>query len=842
MHKTLKTQRGRRPSSFGMSRLPLAVAICFAVSSTAFAQDAAQAPAQAPAQNTPTPAPDTTKDHKTLDTVTVTAQKRSENPQKVPISLDVLGTAKLEQLNVKSFDDYVKYLPTVSFDPSTSQVYMRGVADGGDGNHSGPLPTVGIYLDEEPITTIDGAVDLHVYDIARVESLAGPQGTLYGASSESGTIRIITNKPDPKAFSGSVSFEADTIDHGGIGNVEEGYVNIPFNDHTAIRIVLWNKHDAGFIDNVVGSRTYVAPGWPGTVNNGSCTSSALLDCTDTAKNKYNTVDTKGARAALQIDLNDNWTITPTVITQRQESHGAGFYDPQVGYLQITHFYPESAVDNWVQAALTVQGKVGNFDVTYAFSHLNREEHASLDYSDYSFWYDALNGSGQFIQDNAGNLINPSQTIQSVDGFTKTSHEFRIASPSDWRLNFVGGLFWQVQQHQIQQDYIINGLATSLSVPNWPNTIWLTEQTRTDRDDALFGEATYDITDKLKATVGAREFHVDNSLVGFFGFGSGYSTSEGTATCFTNTPYRFAPCEDLNKTVKETNHVEKVNLTYQIDPSKMIYATYSQGFRPGGINRNGNLPPYQSDTLDNLEFGWKTAWFDNRLRWNGAAFDDKWKNFQFAVLGQSGLTDIKNANQAEIRGLETNLTWKATDDLEISGGGAYYDAKLTQTYCGITDALGNPITVCPVGSAIQPSGPQAYSGARLPITPKIKANLIARDNFNVGSMDSYFQAAVVHVGERTSDLRIVQSQLLGNLPAYTTVDFSTGLHKDNWSLDATLGNAFNTHAQLSRFTECDETVCAAHSPPNNVPSYPNGQVYVVPAAPRTFTLRYTRDFD
>jgi iron complex outermembrane receptor protein len=839
MHTMSKTRRGRRPSAFRFSRLPLVAAICFSFGSTAFAQQSAQTPTpaqQAPAQAASTPAPDSPNGHaKTLDTVTVTAQKRSENPQKVPISLDVLGTQKLEQLNVQSFSDYVKYLPTVSYDPNTNQIYMRGVADGGDGNHSGPLPTVGVYLDEEPITTVDGPINLHVYDIARVESLAGPQGTLYGASSESGTVRIITNKPDPSRFSGSYTIEADSIDHGGIGHIEQGYVNIPFNDHTAIRIVLWDEHDAGYIDNVDGTRTYLAPGWPGTVDNttGTCADSALLVCTHTAKNSYNTVDTKGARAALKIDLDDNWTVTPSVIAQHQTSQGISAYDPQVGYLDLTHFYPEFAVDNWVQAALTVQGKIGNFDVTYAFAHLNRDEHASLDYSDYSFWYDALNGSGQYIHGHNGQLINPSQYILSVDGFTKTSNEFRIASPSGWRLNFVGGLFAETQTHQIQQDYLINGLGSDIAVTNWPNTIWLTEQTRTDRDEAIFGEATYNITDKLKATAGFREFHVDNSLDGFFGFGSGYSSSEGTATCFTSTPFRFAPCEDLNKNVRETSHVGKFNMTYQFDPDKMVYATWSQGFRPGGINRDGNLPPYLSDYLDNLEFGWKTTWFDNRLRWNGAVFDDKWKDFQFAVLGLNGLTDIRNANQAEIQGIETNLSWKATDDLEISGGGAYYDARLTQVYCGTTDANGNPITNCSAAEA------EAPDGARLPITPKIKANLIGRYTFVVGGMDSYFQSAIVHVGERTSDLRTLESQLLGTLPAYTTVDFSTGIHKNSWSIDAYLKNAFNTHAQLSRYAECAETVCAAQGV---VPQYPSGQVYIIPAAPRTIGLTFTQDFD
>ena len=146
----------------------------------------------------------------------VTAQKRTENLQKVPISIQALGSEKLDELNVKDFDDYVKFLPSVSYQtpgPRLPQVYMRGVASGENGNHSGPQPSVGVYLDEQPITTIQGALDMHLYDIARVEALAGPQGTLYGASSQAGTLRIITNKPDPRQFAAGYELEA-TVDGG----------------------------------------------------------------------------------------------------------------------------------------------------------------------------------------------------------------------------------------------------------------------------------------------------------------------------------------------------------------------------------------------------------------------------------------------------------------------------------------------------------------------------------------------------------------------------------------------------------------------------------------------------
>src|SRR4051812_15872581 len=171
------------------------------------------------------------------DVIIVTAQKRTENLQNVPISIQALGTQQLEDLNVANFQDYTRLLPSISyqtFQPGTTNVYIRGVASGGDGNHSGSLPSVGVYLDEQPVTTIGGTLDVHIYDVARIEVLRGPQGTLYGASSEAGTIRIITNRPDPSGFSAALDAELNTVRHGGIGGALEGYVNAPLGDRAAV--------------------------------------------------------------------------------------------------------------------------------------------------------------------------------------------------------------------------------------------------------------------------------------------------------------------------------------------------------------------------------------------------------------------------------------------------------------------------------------------------------------------------------------------------------------------------------------------------------------------------------
>ncbi len=803
-------QRVRRAA---LTKLPLAAAIHFACFAPVFAD---AGPDADPQQSGSASSAGTDQNKaQQLGEINVTAQKRVENLQSVPISMDVLTTDKLTEMNVSDVSDWTKLLPMVAtsssqgaYSPGFGQISMRGVESGSNGNHSGPQPSVGIYLDEQPITTAVGAIDPHIYDVQRIEALAGPQGTLYGASSEAGTIRIITNKPDPTAFSASVSQELSSVDNGGTGYITEGYVNVPLSSSIALRVVAYDKRDAGYIDNVFGERTFPSSGI--TVNNAN----AVHD-------NYNTANTRGGRAALKIDLNENWSITPTVMAQDAHVNGLYAYDPSVGDLAVSHRFPEDSVDRWVQSALTVQGKIGNFDLVYSGAHLNRSDHYDQDYADYSFWYDTLYGYGAYIHDNAGNLIDPSQYIHAADQYRKTSNELRISSPKDYRLHFVAGVFDEKQSHDIFQDYLINNLGSDISVTGYPNTIWLTRQKRYDDDYAAFGEMTFDITDQLSATAGARFFHTENSLKGFFGYAAGYSSSEGEATCPPGSPpFEGAPCTEFDKKVTQSDHISKGNLTYKFDDSKMIYATYSEGFRPGGINRRGTLPPYQADFLDNYEAGWKTSWLDDHLRWNGAVFEEKWKDFQFAVVGANGLTEIRNANQARIRGAESELAWAATYNLVVSAGLAVYHASLTENYCGTLDANDNPITDC--------ADPLAAKGTELPITPKIKGNLTARYNFDIWGQQAYVQAAAFGVGRRRSDLRDLENSILGDLPGYGSVDLSTGVKYNQWSFDAYLKNTFDNRGQIARYAECQPTICG-------------GTTYIIPIQPRTLGIRATYDF-
>jgi len=773
-----------------------------------------------------------------LEEIIVTAQKRTENLQQVPVSIQALGTEKLEELNVADFDDYVKFLPSVSyqtFGPGFALVYMRGVASGGDGNHSGPLPSVGVYLDEQPITTITGALDLHMYDVARVEALAGPQGTLYGASSQAGTIRIITNKPDPSGFSASYGVEANTVAGGDMGYLGEGYVNVPLGEKAAIRLVGWARKDGGYIDNIAYQRTWPACADSGLVPVEDCTT----DSSRLAKKNFNEVDTFGARAALRIDLNDNWTVTPTIMAQSMEADGVFGYDQTLGKYKTAHVYPDFTKDKWWQAALTVEGKIANLDVVYAGAYLDRNIDSELDYSDYSYFYDVYGSYSLYITDANGNPT-IGQYIWADDGFKKVSHELRISTPSDRRLRGVLGLFWQKQTHDILQRYLVDDLNPAYWVTGWDETIWLTQQQRVDRDEAIFGELSFDITEKLTATGGIRFYSFDNTLEGFFGYGDWGWSSNGEAQCNAlglTEPYRGAPCKYLDKRTKDSDSIGKVNLTYRITDDHMVYATWSEGFRPGGINRRGTLPPYAADTLTNYELGWKTTWADGRLRFNGALFQESWDDFQFALLGQNGLTEIKNAAQAEILGVEMDLAWALTDNFQVSGGVAWIDSELTKPYCGFVD----PDTQKPVAQDPCPDfydrdddpttdfvDPEARKGTRLPVTPEWKANLTLRQEFQLGSWDSYWRASLIYKGDSRADLRDYENSILGDQPGYEVVDFSAGVSRDSYSIELFVNNVFDEDGLLYRYVQCAEAVCGA-------------QPYAVTTPPRTIAVKFSQKF-
>ena len=818
-----------------------------------------------------------------LEQVVVTAQKRVENLQDVPISVQVLDTAKLDQLNIATIDDYVKFAPGIAYvrgegqggngEPGESHIYIRGIASGGT-NHSGSQPSVGEYLDEQPVTTIDGNVDIHIYDIQRIEVLEGPQGTLYGASSQSGTVRIITNKPDPTKFSAGVDVQGNHILTHGSGYEIEGFVNIPITSNMAVRLVGWDEHDGGYISNVAGTnanacifngvRTFGAwsgqpesnwyadttmppPYYPCTPVSSAPLGAGSINNAAYLKNDYNPVNTKGGRGALRWNLGD-WTITPTFMAQNVTTEGFFAYDPGVGDLQLAHFSPENSSDSWYQSALTVEGKMSNFDLVYSGGFFKRDTHSLADYSDYSSFYDRVYGSGIYWTGNSGNPIMPQELVNSRHDYEKWSHELRLSTPVQLPVKGTFGVFIQRQLHNILEQYIMPGygfvnpygsplnpagLADAYSIPTLFQTIWLTDETRVDRDQAAFAEATWDMTRQLSLTGGIRAYKYDNTLDGFFGYSSGYSPSgSGMSKCFGPAVVKFTPCTDLAKRIADHGTVPRVNLTYKLMPEAMVYATYSKGFRPGGVNRTAaaGIPPYSADFLKNYEVGWKTQLFDRRLRWNGAIFREDWTNFQYSFLGLNSVTIIENGASARVTGLESSIEWAPTRKFLGSLNFQWINPYLTQPLC----SHGPP---CP---GTHSDGVYSYvwapEGTHLPITPDFKGSLVARFNLNpIGKWEPYIQGNWTYQSSASVQLRVDQSAVVGAMPPYALVDLRMGATADKLTGELYITNLFDRLAQLSRFTQTVPTL--SDTSPRPVDTQP----YIIPAQPRTIGLKVAMRF-
>jgi iron complex outermembrane receptor protein len=722
--------------------------------------------------------------------IIVTAQKVAQNLQDVPIAITALGDEKLNQLHVSELKDVVKFLPSVTIQttsPGFSQIYFRGVASGENANHSSSLPTVGTYLDEMPITTIQGALDIHAYDLARVEALAGPQGTLYGASSMAGTVKLVTNQPDTKATYGAVDLELNSVAHGGVGGVAEGFFNMRLSDSAALRVVGWYRKDAGYIDNIAGSRTYP-------------TSGIVQNNAPYVKEDYNEVDTYGARVALGIDLDDSWTLRPTLIGQVQEASGSFAQERSSAVndkLQTVQYNPESSMDKWLQAALTIEGKIGNWDLVATGGYLWREDRVDQDYSDYAYFYDALFGYGSYFYDNAGDLVSPNQYIKGGDKYRRHFGEVRISSPRDNPLRFIGGLFTQQQTHRITQHYIIDGIADDIQVAGTVDNIWLTEQNRVDRDYAAFGEVSYDLAEKLTVTGGIRVYKYKNSLLGFFGYQNPGFSSNPVYACAGPAVVSGSPCTNLDKVTSDSGIIHKLNATYKITDDVMVYATWSRGFRPGGINRRGSLPPYLADQLDNYEIGWKTQ--SGPVRFNGAVYQEDWNDIQLSFLGANGLTEIRNAGIARIRGVEAELSY-ARRGLTFSLSGSYNNATIQRDFCRIANADFN--CSVPAGNSLL-----APTGTMLPITADLKGNALVRYEFPVsGTWDGHVQFGASYVGKRRSDLRTYENAIKGFFPAYTTADASIGFSNDRVRVELFATNLFDSNGVLNSSVQCLETTC------------------------------------
>jgi outer membrane receptor protein involved in Fe transport len=815
------------------------------MASTMLSGAAVLAPATARADEPPAPAtPDAATPAGTnagLGEIVVTATHRSENLQKVPISLQAFDAARLEQNHVSTFADYAQMLPSVSFEslgPGRSQPFFRGISVSG-----GRASTVGTYLDDIPITSPGNNPEVHIYDVERVEALSGPQGTLFGASSLAGTIRIITAKPKFDVIEAGMDLEVNKFGKGNAGGTAEGFINLPVTHDIAIRLMAFYDHTGGYINNT--HNTVALQSVPITIDN-----AALV------QNAYNPDTEYGGRAELAWRVAPDWTITPSITYQYLDAKGSYNFDPRAGDLNVHDYSPTYLQDHWYQAELAIQGKIGDFDIVSATGYFSRTFSNANDYTYYSVTYDHQVAAGYVgnyysnFRDKNGNLINPIQQYYGHEHDKTFTQEVRLSTPKQWPFQLTLGAFYQYQHQSYDDNYYIPGLSSALN-PGVPggntdgsdappfspalsgsysnDSYYLVEDDSHSKDGAAFAEGNVNITDKLKLIGGIRYFISDNGTMGFDGTWRNADSSyngvqrqtlslayqaNGTPGCWNEDPNvlynKFIhptrlSCINTNTMYHQTGQTHKLGATYQVEPSKMLYVTYSTGFRPGGGNRQASAPAYKADTLTNFEAGWKTQ-FGRNFRWNGAIYYEKWKGVQYTVVvpDSEGSTATINAGNARVYGIETDFEWRPVNGLTLSANGAYNNAELSGDFCNATSATDlAPSPNCDTGVA-------ATKGTRLPRQPIFKGTATARYDFDFGTQKPFFQAQAFHQSGSTSDLNVSNDALLGDTDGFWTFNFSAGTKIDKFTVEAYITNAFDSRGILSKNTFCSIQLCANSS--------------------------------
>ena len=727
-----------------------------------------------------------------IEEVIVTAQKRDESVQDVPISIDVLGQADLEEHGVTDLEDFVQLLPSASYaslGPGTGDIYIRGISSGGE-NALGSTPNVAVYLDEQPITAVNAYLNPHIYDIARIEALAGPQGTLFGANSQSGSIRIITNKPNPAGFEAQYDLEFGAIRKGDVGYLLEGMVNMPLSDRAAFRVVAWRKEDAGFIDNLPTAYTFRNDNVRAGLSDPALIAAAAdirVDNEDVVEKNFNEATTTGARAALGIDLNDNWTVTAGVMRQELESQGVWDHDPEeVGDLEVVRLLPDENDDEWTQISLVVEGKIAGLSLTYAGARLDRDTNNKADYSIYADYF----VSGGFVQRfyscyvaYFGDCVDPRTLLTQDETYDRDNHELRIASAQDKRFRWLLGAFYENDRHAFDWEWHVlglDGLATAgtPAAVEPPDIYWTTDQVRKSEELAFFGEVGFDLSDQLTASVSARWFDSKINLRGFSG-----------TIWF---PGRFgARTEDFNTDLvtEDQDAVIKASLSWHVTDDVMVYGTYSEGYRPGGLNRVFNTligGVYKPDFVENIEVGVKASALDGRLRYNFSAFTMDWDDFQLTRfdISVSPLTLTDNVGNARSRGLEGDFAYLLTDSWSLSAAFSLIEAEIAEDYW---------INKANIGDG----NPDAEKGRELPRVPEFKANLTSRYGFTLAGMDAYVQGSYVHTGASWNTLFDGSNNIRNRRKqhAYDILNLAVGVEQGGWAAEFFIRNLTDERGEV-----------------------------------------------
>jgi iron complex outermembrane receptor protein len=695
---------------------------------------AAAAYAAAPAeQATPTEGVSTAG----IQEVLVTAQRRAENVQDVPIAIQALSGDTLQQLNVATFDDLIKHLPNVngaSQGPGQVQIFMRGLSAGSVPTQSGGsingFPNVALYLDEQSGQLPGRNLDVYAADLERIEVLEGPQGTLFGAGAQAGVIRYITNKPKLNSTEGSVSGGYSATAGGDQNSDITAVLNLPLiADTLAVRGVVYHDRRGGYINNLpaiftraatdggihyanyptgCGPNSSPVPGPPCQVPPGA----PVINNAGLARNAINPVTYQGARVSALWDINDVWSALITQSYQDMDAEGVFYQMPlsadgaPLPPQSVTLFNNSFNKDRFENTAWTLNGRIGVLKAVYAGSYLVRNVETVQDYTNYArgLYADYYQCHGPDPKHGlVSTCYSPSATWNETLRNTHQSHEFRLSTPDEWRLRAIGGVFWENLRIYDQLNWLYKTLppcvetvagAPSPSVGcltnigpipgsqvNNPapirgdNVAFFNDVKRGYKQWALFTSWDFDILPKvLTVTAGTRYYHFDNNEEGAES-GSFSCYQAGAPPCLTSGATVNIGTENLRTTY--TGFKSRANLTWHIQPDVLAYYTWSQGFRPGAFNRSTAC--YIPGTSGTAQYCSPLPYQSDNLTNNELGWKSQFLDHRLQLNGAIYQEDWKNAQVTFFQpGLLGNIGFNANGpDYRIRGVETSFIAVLTQ---------------------------------------------------------------------------------------------------------------------------------------------------------------------
>ena len=780
----------------------------------------------------------------TIEEVVVTSRKKEEGLQSVPLSVSALGEEALEQKGVNVFEDYLLQLPGVTAGgsgPGNNTIYIRGLASTTPAlttaGVAGLAPNVSFYLDEQPLAQPGRNLDVYAADISRVEVLSGPQGTLFGASSQAGVVRMITNKPVIGESESSLEVESRYMPEGDMGSKVEYMTNIPLSNTSALRFVAYRDRRGGYIDQVAGTRSVtesarfrtadfvranglaVGSARAGFQGGADLSAATFLDANAIVKEDANEVTYEGFRASIASEINDNWDALVTVATQDIESDGVFFVDPTLNDLEIQRYTDDTNEDSFDNMSLTLKGSIGDLEVVYAGAYTDRATDQNIDYTDYLFvgqyvpFYICDGVTNYTAVASPGTCQAPDMYVVSESTTEVTTHELRVNADLNDTTSVTAGVFMSDLELIEHNEFTYPGSAKIAAgyAPNYPHTnpqpgqggnagagwysepgpynapiIFVNDILRTDKQKGVFGEVNFALTDTSELTVGARwydiEVDLEGSANGAYGNKGATSDSGGGGA---NLSVQYAPNNANGYPDKAETDGVIGKVTYSWKPSEdiMYYVTWSEGFRPGLLNRpvgagdeNYSVKAVtDTDEVTNYEFGWKATLMDGSLRLNGSLFKSDITGLQSTIFDAAivNLFFSDNAADAEILGLEGDFIYLTDNDWVLSGAFSMLDTELTKRL-----ALTNDIV----------------EGSELAFAPGYQANIAARKEWGMSSGNTaHWQGQVTISDDSFSDImepnRALQS-------GYSLANMRAGVSNDNWVAEVYIDNLTDKRAEIS----------------------------------------------